>query len=110
MAEEIKKDEILSEDQLEEVAGGTAAQTAQALQNFKDMQVIPASSSLSDADLLGRAFKLYGITVKTHNDPRHNNEYIVDSGEFAGINVGEAGAWKIVNKLYYEMGQHKFTT
>ena len=111
MAEEkIIKDEILKDEQLEQVAGGSEKQIEDDLSTFKRMGVIPASANLHDTGLLERAFSLYGITVKTHGGHwGKSNEYIVNSGQFAGQDVGQDGAWKIVNKVFYNYGDKKFT-
>ncbi len=114
MAEEkiTNTDEILSEEQLADVAGGSQEQIEHDLDAFIKMGVVPASSNNHDTGLLERAFKLYGITVTTHGGTSKwakGNRYVVDAGKFAGKDVGQEGAWKIVNELYYNRGQHKFT-
>lgn len=110
MAEEkILKDEILKDEQLDQVAGGTEQQIEDDIKAFKNMQIIPASANEHDTGLLERAFALFGITVKTHGGNwGKKNEYY--AAGFDG-NIGQEGAWKIVNKIYYTDGQRdKFTT
>ena len=110
MAEEkIREDEMLEGEQLEKVAGGTTYQIEDDIKTLKYMGIVPASSNLHDTGLLERAFSLYGIDVETHGGGK-DNKYIVREGQFAGQDVGQDGAWKIVNELYYRRGQHKFTT
>ncbi|MBO4401789.1 MAG: hypothetical protein J5809_08085 [Selenomonadaceae bacterium] len=109
MAEEIKKDEILEDEQLEQVAGGTAAEIASDIATLKDMGIIPASAKSDDADLLKRAFALYGIDVET--DKWHHNRYVLqDKHADIDPNVGHDGAWAVINELYYNRKQQKFTT
>lgn len=108
MAEEIKKDEILSEDQLEGVAGGTIDETASDIDTLKKMGIIPQSAKSDDADLLKRAFALYGIDVDTH-DWRRNSYTLKDKNADIDPNVGRDGAWAVINELYYNRRQHKFT-
>ncbi len=108
--EKITNDEVLEDEQLEKVAGGTTAQIEHDLDTLKNMGIIPASANHHDTGLLARAFNLYGITVTSHGGLKEGNKYVVQHGEFAGIDVGQEGAWKIINELYYRRGQHKFTT
>lgn len=111
MAEEIKKDEILSEEQLEQVAGGSQAQIEEDIRRFKNLGAIPGNANSHDTGLLKRAFALYGIDVETHGGHwGKSNKYIVRAGEFAGKDVGQDGAWKIIVAVTYPSGERKFTT
>ena len=109
MAEEIKKDEILSEDQLEQVAGGTEEQTEFSIDGLKKLGIISQFAEKHDEQLMVRAFALYGIDVKVGSGHFHKSHYIPRTGEFAGKDVGEVGALKIVERLKKVYGQDYYT-
>lgn len=73
MANEILKEELLSEDQLEGVAGGTSREIQ------KDTDFLQAIGLLrqneTDKDALRRAWAQEGITVVMHGGNNLSNEY-----------------------------------
>jgi len=73
MANEILKEELLSEDQLEDVAGGTSREIQ------KDADFMQAIGLLrqneTDKDALRRAWAQEGITVIMHGGNNLANEY-----------------------------------
>ncbi len=73
--EKITNEEILSEEQLDEVAGGTGAETENDVYRFKLLGVLPNSTGAKDADALKNAFAKFGITLKNHRGYISNNEY-----------------------------------
>ena len=60
-------DEILSEDQLEQVAGGKGWEIEDDLQRFKDIGVLPywtSTDATENANLAKETFARYGVQVK----------------------------------------------
>ena len=111
MAEEeiTNTDEILSEEQLEGVAGGTAAQTENTINGLKKLGVISQFADIHDEGLVKRALNLYGFDVKIHGGSFKTNEYIPRNGEFKGQDVGVNGALKIIEALQRNYGQYYHT-
>ena len=73
MANEILKEELLSEDQLENVAGGT---TREIVKDTDFMQAIGLlRQNETDKDALRRAWAQEGITVVMHGGNNLANEY-----------------------------------
>ncbi|MBO4401790.1 MAG: hypothetical protein J5809_08090 [Selenomonadaceae bacterium] len=108
MAEEkILKDEILEDEELEQVAGGTALQTEQTIDGLKKLGVISRFADKHDEGLVARALSAYGFEVKTHGGCFKDNEYICRSGEFAGQNVGVNGALRIIEELQRRGEYHR---
>ena len=73
MANEILKEELLSEDQLEGVAGGTVREYDLDTSFMQAVGVLRQGESGSDA--LQRAFASQGISVIFHGDDNLANEY-----------------------------------
>ena len=78
MAEEIKKDEILSEEQLEGVVGGDRVEVADDIHRFKVIGVLPDWTSENpdvNVALVRETFKRYGVTAEL-NQYEHNRYWI----------------------------------
>ena len=73
MANEILKDEILKEEQLEGVAGGTAREIGKDVDFMQAVGVMRQGDSGNES--LQRAFAGQGITVIFHDDSDLANEY-----------------------------------
>ena len=71
MAKEILKDEILKDEQLEGVAGGTLAQTAADMDRFTRETGMRLHSKEQFRDILFRC----GIKIKDHGGAFEDNEY-----------------------------------
>ena len=78
---EILKDEIMSEEQLDGVAGGTIAENKKDMQFLRDLGLVPQGASYMESDTLTRAFAKKGINMTAHYNDTNNNEYFNASGK-----------------------------
>ena len=81
MAEEkiTNTDEILSEEQLEQVAGGDKLEVADDIYRFKYIGMLPKWTSENPDEsvgLLRETFKRYGVTAELNKD--EHNRYWID--------------------------------
>ena len=70
MAEEIKKDGALNEEQLDQVAGGYADETTDDIMRFKALRILPDYIDSKDVtgrneQLLKDTFRRYGVEADT---------------------------------------------
>ena len=77
---EILKDEIMSDEQLDGVAGGTYAESDKDLRFLKDIGAL-AQDSVRQTDNLTRAFAQHGVSMVVHFDDTNHNEYFNASGK-----------------------------
>jgi len=80
MANEILKDEILSDAELDNVAGGTAAESDKDLQFLKDIGALGQGATRQYEDIT-RAFAQHGISMVVHFDDTNHNEYFNANGK-----------------------------
>ena len=99
MANEILKEELLSEDQLEDVAGGTSREIQKDADFMQAVGVLRQGESGNDA--LQRAFASQGISVIFHGDDNLANEYYK-----GGKQITREQALNTVMK-YRQPGQHQ---
>lgn len=79
MANEILKDEILQDEQLEQVAGGTYAQTFDNMNEFKRRTGFQFSGNDSQKrDQLRDILYKCGVKLKDHGGLKPNEYFIVD--------------------------------
>ena len=103
MAKEILKDEILTDAELDNVAGGTYLESVDDAKKFKELGV-----NVYDTDVLGvpvlthdefvklrGAFEKYGVNVKDKGGLIDSNEYYID-----GKLVTRDDAWKHINAQF----------
>lgn len=98
MTKEILKDEILKDEQLNQVAGGTIEESYQDADRFEALGVhvycnepgIPVNDLYTETILnLHDAYKKFGVNAITYGDDRRSNKYFVDGKE-----VSREEAWK----------------
>lgn len=75
MANEILKNEQLTEEQLEGVAGGTNREINKDWQFMTDLALMNPSDSNLDMDQMKRAFAQFGYTLIEHDDDTANEYY-----------------------------------
>ena len=73
MAEEIRNEEVLNEDELEEVAGGYGDQIKADKRKFYQMGILD-SPDASDKEMV-RAFRSFGVKVDFYHGDWTGNEY-----------------------------------
>ena len=110
MAKEILKDEILKDEELEQVAGGTFAESYGDAREFEKLGVKIFKNDLAGVPLLDHdgfvnlrnAFKQYGVTTKDDGSifgdlvgTSKANEYFID-----GKQVSRDEAWKHINAQF----------
>ena len=110
MAKEILKDEILSDEQLDNVAGGTFAESYSDAQQFEKLGVKIFKNDLVGVPLLDpegfanlrSAFSKYGVTIKDDGNiwsdltgKSKANEYYINGKE-----VSREDAWKHINAQF----------
>ena len=110
MAKEILKDEILSEDELDNVAGGTFAESYGDAQAFEKLGVKIFKNDLAGVPLLDHegfvnlrnAFDKYGVTIKDDGSiwgdltgKSKANQYFI-----GGKEVSREDAWKHINAQF----------
>ncbi len=90
--EKITSNEILSDEQLDNVAGGSERQMETDVANFKKLGVLPASTYKHDGGAIQRAFALFGIEAKLHGGHfGKSNEYF-----YNGVKLNQEQAWSVV--------------
>ena len=110
MAKEILKDEILSEEELDNVAGGTFAESYNDAKAFEELGVKIFKSDLVGIPLLDHdgfvnlrnAFEKYGVTIKDDGSvfgdivgTSKANEYFIGDKQ-----VSREDAWKHINAQF----------
>ena len=110
MAKEILKDEILSEEELDNVAGGTFAESYNDAKAFEELGVKIFKSDLVGIPLLDHdgfvnlrnAFEKYGVTIKDDGSvfgdivgTSKANEYFIGDKQ-----VSREDAWKYINAQF----------
>ncbi|MBR3747880.1 MAG: hypothetical protein IKN27_13060 [Selenomonadaceae bacterium] len=110
MANEILKDEILSDDELDRVAGGTFAESYSDAQKFEKLGVKIFKNDLAGVPLLDpegfanlrKAFEKYGVTIKDDGSifgdlvgTSKANQYSID-----GKQVSRDEDWKHINAQF----------
>lgn len=76
MAEEIRNEEVMNEDELEEVAGGYGSEIKDDKRKFYKLGLLD-SKDASDKELV-RAFKSFGVSVETYHGDWRSNEYKIN--------------------------------
>ena len=95
--EKILKDEILSDEQLDEVAGGTYLESSSDALKFQKLGVDLGIKDVAGIAIMGHdefvklrdTFQQYGVTIKDHGGLINANEYFID-----GKAVSRDDAWK----------------
>ena len=110
MAKEILKDEILKDEELEQVAGGTFAESYSDAQQFEKLGVKIFKNDLVGVPLLDHegfvnlrnAFDKYGVTIKDDGSiwgdltgKSKANQYFIGDKE-----VSREDAWKHINAQF----------
>ena len=110
MAKEILKDEILSDEELDGVAGGTFAESYNDAQSFEKLGVKIFENKLAGIPLLDHegfvnlraAFDKYGVTIKDDGSiwgdltgKSKANQYFIGGNE-----VSREDAWKHINAQF----------
>ena len=110
MAKEILKDEILKDEELEQVAGGTFAESYSDAQQFEKIGVKIFKNDLVGVPLLDHegfvnlrnAFDKYGVTIKDDGSiwgdltgKSKANQYYINGKE-----VSREDAWKHINAQF----------
>ena len=98
MAEEIKKDEIISDEQLDQVAGGTYDQSYYDMMLLRDKCGIgfDPNSRSNSVNKLAALYQRAGTIFRAHNGDDHPNEYY----DGRGNPVSEETA---INDLIYKI-------
>ena len=78
MTNEILKDEMLNEEQLEQVAGGTVREMSKDMDFMKAAGVIKGFNLKLTVENLTRIWAQEGVACVLHNDKKNSNEYYVD--------------------------------
>lgn len=82
MAEEKKiASEVMSDEELDHVAGGTLDQCYKDMRLMHDIGLVPQYVDHMQSDALTRAFAKAGINMVTHYDDACDNEYFNASGK-----------------------------
>ena len=98
--EKIFKSAELSDEELENVAGGTHLESADDAKKFKAIGVDVGAPEVLGVPVvthdqfvkLREAFNQFGVTVKDHGGIEHGNEYFIN-----GKLVSRDDAWKHIN-------------
>ena len=94
------KDEILSDAELDNVAGGTYIESAGDAKKFNELGVKIYENEIAgipvlthdEFEKLRSTFNQYGVTIKDHGGLSNANEYFID-----GNKVTRDEAWKHIN-------------
>ena len=97
MANEILKDEILNDEQLDNVAGGTYLESADDAKRFKDLGIKIFNNDIAGVPVLMHdefvklrdTFNQYGVTIKDNGGLVNANKYFI-----GGEEVSREDAWK----------------
>ena len=103
MTNEILKDEILSDEELENVAGGTYLESADDAKNFKKLGIDIGAKEIAGIPVLFHdefvklrdTFQQYGVTIKDHGGLINDNKYFIGDKE-----VSREDAWKHINAQF----------
>ncbi|MBR2732658.1 MAG: hypothetical protein IKD80_00160 [Selenomonadaceae bacterium] len=103
MANEILKDEQLTDAQLNDVAGGTYVQSASDALKFKELGVKVYDTEIAGVPVLmhdqfvklRETFQKYGVTVEDHGGLIDDNKYFVN-----GKQVTRDDAWKHITAQF----------
>lgn len=100
MTKEILKDEILKDEQLNQVAGGTVEESYQDADHFEALGIhvycndpgVPLNDLYTETMInLQDAYKRFGVNAMTYGDDHRHNRYFVDGKE-----VSRDDAWKYI--------------
>jgi len=95
--EKILKDEILNDNELDEVAGGTGSEIRDDKKRFERLGIRITSGAHDEAQLKD-AFARFGVSVETYHGDWTNNKYRID-----GHSVSRDKAWQYVySQVYYQ--------
>jgi len=97
MAKEILKEEMFSDNELDNVAGGTYLESADDAKKFKKLGIDIGAKEIAGVPILLHdefvklrgAFEKYGVTIKDKGGLINDNEYFID-----GKSVSRDDAWK----------------
>ncbi len=103
MANEILKDEQLTDAQLNDVAGGTYVQSASDALKFKELGVKVYDTEIAGVPVLmhdqfvklRETFQKYGVTVEDHGGLTNDNKYFI-----GGEEVSRDAAWKHITAQF----------
>lgn len=102
MAKEILKDEILNDEELDKVAGGTYIESASDALRFKKLgiEIAPEIAGVpvlthNEFVKLRETFNQYGVTIKDHGGLVNENEYFI-----GGKKVSRDEAWKHIEAQF----------
>ena len=103
MANEILKDEILKDDELDRVAGGTYLESADDAKRFKELGVNIYNNDIAGVPVLMHdefvklraTFEKYGVSIKDHGGLINENQYFIN-----GKSVSRDEAWKHINAQF----------
>ncbi|MBR6711427.1 MAG: hypothetical protein IKI76_00305 [Selenomonadaceae bacterium] len=104
MTKEILKDEILKEEQLNQVAGGTIAESYDDADRFEALGVhvycndpgVPLNDLYTETMMtLQDTYQKFGVRAMTYGDDHRANIYFVDGKE-----VSREDAWKHINAQF----------
>ena len=103
MAKEILKDEILKDEELDNVAGGTYLESASDAKKFKELGVKIYDNEIAGVPVLFHdefvklrgAFQQYGVTIKDNGGLIDANEYFI-----GGKLVSRDDAWKHIEAQF----------
>ena len=79
--EKILQDEIMSDDELDGVAGGTTAQCKSDMDFMHDLGLVAQNVDHMQSDALTRAFAKAGVNMVAHYNDTNQNEYFNSSGK-----------------------------
>ena len=106
MTKEILKDEILKEEQLDQVAGGTVAESYDDADRFEALGVhvycndpgVPLNDLYTETMMtLQDTYQKFGVRAMNYGDDHRANRYFVDGKE-----VSREDAWK---HIYAQFGK-----
>lgn len=103
MANDILKDEQLTDAQLNDVAGGTYVQSASDALKFKELGVKVYDTEIAGVPVLmhdqfvklRETFQKYGVTVEDHGGLTNDNKYFI-----GGEEVSRDAAWKHITAQF----------
>ncbi len=103
MAKEILKDEILKDEQLEQVAGGTYLESADDAVRFNDLGIKIYDNDIAGVPVLmheefvklRETFNKYGVTIKDSGGLVNDNKYFI-----GGKEVSREDAWKHISSQF----------
>ena len=87
MANEILKDEILKDEQLDNVAGGTVREINKDWQFMTDLALMNPSDNQLDMNQMKRVFAQFGYTIIEHDNDNDANEYYFNGKQVNRVDV-----------------------